>query len=387
MTKQPSFRPSSSERWIPCPGSWGLEKNLPRSESPQMLQGTGAHAVSDWVLENRTYLTNSMDGRSIGTMLKKPELKTVYIDREMIRCINAYCSYVWKLAQDYSTAIYPEQKVYLAKAPVKYGGTIDRLFLNAQLDCFIILDLKYGLKHVSAVENPQLASYALGALDMYFPRGADVPVLIIIYQPRTGGEPEQVWGTTSSYLRTHWEPKITLAMREAMSPTPTINEGDHCVWCLARKHGTCPLKAKKIASLSTINAPALMHAADKVQPQDPQTVAQLLDRVKPIKEAIKLLEDKAQAMAKGGVNIPGYRLIDRLGHTKWKHPAIALEHLKEAGFQEVDYMTESVLRSPAQIKKLAGKVSWIKANTERPVSGQKLVAEKANPDEEFEVIE
>lgn len=387
MTKQPSFRPSSSERWVPCPGSWGLEKDLPRSESPQMLQGTGAHAVSDWVFENRTYLTNSMDGRSIGTMLKKPKLKMVYIDREMIRCINAYCSFVWKLAQDYGMMIYPEQKVYLKNAPVRYGGTVDRLFISQRQDRLMVLDLKYGLKHVSAVENPQLVSYALGALDYYVPCEKDIPVHIIIYQPRSGKEPEEVWETTSDYLQTHWESKITLAMEVAMSSNPGYSEGDHCVWCLARKHGTCPLKAKKIAGLATVHAPTLMHNVDQIQPQDPQMVAQLLDRVKPIKEAIKLLEDKAQTMAEDGVNIPGYRLIDRLGHTKWKHPEIAKSHLRDAGFHSDDFMTPREFRSPAQIKKLAGKVSWIKANTERPVSGQKLVTEKANPDEDFEVIE
>ena len=386
MAKQLIFRPSSGERWIPCRGSWRLEQGLQRTESPQMLQGSGAHAISDWVFENRTYLTNSMDGRSIGTMLKKPEFKKVYIDREMIRCINAYCSYVWKLAQDYSMTVYPEQKVYLKNTPVQYGGTVDRLFLNARLDRLIVLDLKYGLKHVSAIENPQLISYALGALDQYSLSDVNIPVMIIIYQPRTGKEPEEIWETDSHYLQTHWESKITLAMEVALSSNPGYSEGDHCVWCLARKHGTCPLKAKKIASLSTVNAPALMHNVDQVQPQDPQMVAQLLDQVKPIKEAIRLLEDKAQTMAEDGVNIPGYRLIDRLGHTKWTHPTIALEHLKEAGFQEVDYMTESVLRSPAQIKKLAGKVSWIKENTERPVSGQKLVVDKDDPGEDFEVI-
>jgi hypothetical protein len=352
-----------------------------------MLQGTGGHAVSDWVHENRTYLTNSMDGRSIGTMVRKPKLKKVYIDREMIRCINAYCSYVWKLAQDYSMTVYPEQKVYLANTPVKYGGTIDRLFLGAGLDHLIVLDLKYGLKHVSAVENPQLASYALGALDQYCLPGFNIPVMIIIYQPRSGKEPEEVWETTSEYLRAHWEPKITLAMQEAMSSNPGYTEGDHCVWCLARKHGTCPLKAKKIAGLATVDAPALMHAADKVQPQDPQMVAQLLDQVKPIKEAIKLLEDKAQTLAKNGVNIPGYRLIDRLGHTKWKHPEIAKSHLRDAGFHSDDFMTPRELRSPAQITKLTGKVPWIKENTERPVSGQKLVLDRDDPDKEFEVIE
>lgn len=283
--------------------------------------------------------------------------------------------------------VYPEQRVYIANAPVKYGGTVDRLFLNARLDRLIVLDLKYGLKHVSAVENSQLASYALGALDQYSLSDVNIPVMIIIYQPRTGKGSEEVWETTSDYLRDHWEETITSAMEVAMSSNPGYSEGDHCVWCLARKHGTCPLKAKKIASLSSVNAPALMHAADQIQPQDPQTVAQLLNRVKPIKEAIKLLEGKAWTMAESGVNIPGYRLIDRLGHTKWKHPAIALEHLKEAGFEEVDYMTESVLRSPAQIKKLAGEVSWIRTNTERPVTGQKLVLDGGDPGEDFEVIE
>jgi hypothetical protein len=102
----------------------------------------------------------------------------------------------------------------------------------------LIADLKYGKgKPVSAVNNPQLAYYAVALKRM-----SDKPlqrVKVVVVQPRVPSR----WYTTVTYTLeelAQWEDRLISAGEEAMRmflglTPPRYEAGRHCWWCPARQ--------------------------------------------------------------------------------------------------------------------------------------------------------
>jgi hypothetical protein len=386
----PVFRPSGSHHWVNCAGSWALEKDKPYEETIHTLTGSAVHALSDWVHNRCEYLTSSMDGKSIGNLVGEPKYKRIYIDPEMIRGVNEYCSFIWGLQQKYKTSVWVEKKVYLNGMPegIKYGGTVDRLLIS-EYHIFIV-DLKWGTWPVEA-EHPQLISYALGALDFTGARHySDIEISMIIYQPRVNPSVKRV-KIRADKLDKVWRPRLNKAIENALKPDPDYSEGPWCKWCHGNKTRTCPLKNRRdittLNELATVRSEHINAATNKLESTDPVKIAQLLDQVKPIEKAIKTLRSRALLMAQNGVEIPGYRLIDKTGHREWTHPTGVYQMLEDSGYRQDQIMS---LNSPAKIEKLVGKQNWISEYTWRPSRGKKLDVDKqitVEASEDFEVIE
>ena len=200
--------PSSSARWLTCPGSIQLEEKLvaqkkikQRSDpSKYAAEGTVVHEILEICTDE--YIDTGVFGkplRFLGSIMEADGFKFTVI-QEMVDCVDLAIDYIQgKLDHlDYDRVeVMSEQWVSLESfnIPGLEGGTSDIVilyYINDKVEDIEIFDYKHGSGvYVSAKDNTQALCYAVGTLlqlDLY-----DSPpeiVTMTICQPRVHGIPE-----------------------------------------------------------------------------------------------------------------------------------------------------------------------------------------------------
>lgn len=342
---------SASSRLWACPGSLRLSSSI---ESPPpgaaARWGTACHELSEHCLKtgfDAIELVNRIEfERKIGHPL----------DEEMAETAQVYIDYVRDLMKA-AEWVKIEQRFSLdtLKPPFDAGGTADAVAYFADLKMLEVVDLKGGRGVVvEVVGNPQLRTYALGAL-LANP-GLDVDkVQVTIVQPRAPHKDGQVRSELFHVADlTEWTMDLMAAMTAAAKPDATLVPGDQCRFCPAA--GVCPALAEKAQAEAHVWFDDLgkPNTPDKLMPED---IAKILDNADLIQDWLNAVRAYAHAQAESGVVIPGYHLAEKRATRKWKDDVE--KRVREILFLEADLASEEVetrkLKSPAQIEKLIGK--------------------------------
>lgn len=162
MTTHTLYSASSLDRLAICPPSARLSQDIPETQSKDAERGTRIHAIGEMLLTGE-------DHNIIG------------IDLEELEIANGYAEYVWETAGE-TGAIYVEESFHdaLAFYHPHLGGTADAVCVVGR-DLHII-DLKTGRNPIDALENKQMLTYGLGALQKHGINKFD-NVHLHIYQP------------------------------------------------------------------------------------------------------------------------------------------------------------------------------------------------------------
>jgi len=166
---------SSSHRWIPCPPSAKLEENFENKDSIFAAEGTVAHALAEYKLK-----------KYLGIKSQKP--KSEFDERELEYYTDIYFDYGCELiaeakARSKDPIILVEKKLDFSNCVPKGFGTGDLVIVADKI--LDIMDLKYGKGvEVSAVNNPQMMLYAIGALNLFDSLYDIEKVRMTICQPR-----------------------------------------------------------------------------------------------------------------------------------------------------------------------------------------------------------
>jgi len=86
---------------------------------------------------------------------------------------------------------------------------------------------------------------------------------------------------------------------------------------------------------------------DSTLPTDMQTVADLLASIPMVKERIRAVEEYAYEQAKRGIEVPGYKIVDKMARRQWKAPDVVVMWAKGQG---IDPYGEPPILSPAQME-------------------------------------
>lgn len=337
--------PSSSERWIKCPGSVRLSdvalaegRIKPAGETAFSREGSIAHALADQVL------TNGGDAFEYeGKQL--PDYPDHTIERDMCTHVQAYVDFVKLEASGKNCELRVEQRVEFTDWVPDGYGTSDAVIIGPnKITC---IDLKYGKGvKVDAFENTQAILYALGAWQglKKSERKGIKAVRMVIYQPRLDHVDE--WEIdTDSLLR--WGERIAQAAEEAQLDDARIVAGDgQCRWCPVAPicKANYELLHKVVGDDFDNLTPANLLSDDDLR--------KALDAKASIVAWLSAVEDHVKAHLESGQAFPGFKLVRGRSVRAWKDEGEAADTL-EMLLDDAAY--ERKLLTPAKAEKVLGK--------------------------------
>ncbi len=160
---------SKFESIMLCPGKIVLEEGKPNSTSKYAAEGTAAHQVLTWALQEERP-AHAYIGRVI-----EADGFIFEVDQDMANHVQVCVDYANDLKGDDGT-IFADIRVnyssYLDTPEHEAWGTAD--VIVARGTELIVVDFKYGMGvEVDAEKNPQMSLYGLGALQAYHGLVAD----------------------------------------------------------------------------------------------------------------------------------------------------------------------------------------------------------------------
>lgn len=337
---------SGAKKWINCPGSIQLEENFEDKPSQFAEEGTNAHALGEAKIRlatkeyNRTKYHNA--------------IRNLEITEDMEDYAESYKNYV---IERYNSALQKtpdailmlEQRLDFSKYVPDGFGTGDAVIIaEGKLE---IIDLKYGKGvKVSAVDNPQLRLYALGAYEAFDMLYGFDTVEMTIYQPRL----DNISSENISVAK-------LLEWGESVKKAAQLANDDSVIKCVAGKHcdtGFC--KARPVCrayaeerqkmAVYDFKPPAMLTVAE---------IADIIEQSASLEKWAKLVCDYALEQAyKHGVEYPGYKVVEGRSNRKYSKPdSEVAKILTDNGYQESDILVHK-LKGITDIEKLLGKKTF-----------------------------
>ena len=358
MAAHALLSPSAAERWINCPASVFLNKDIPDEGSVYADEGTAAHTIME--LAGKEYF-KGFEFDSIKTtlalklaemMTRGPQGKFTITDAwadEVINCARVWLTELDKVCGGFPDYVAFETRVNSVEIPNgSMGGTADCLMLVG--GTLHVFDYKHGQGvPVSAENNPQLSLYGY----MAYMSHIDLPVKNIelhIVQPRADNT--NAWKTSVEHLCT-WFDEIVQPQAErviSICETGKYTLEDFtvtksgCRFCKAK--AACPAMTREVST--ELDLPRVLTVPDSTE-----KLARLLD-FKPVAEAyFDAVEKKVFDLLSNGQSVPGFKLVSgRPGNRKWTDSAQALDELKKAKLKMSEYYKTPEVISPSQAEKL-----------------------------------
>lgn len=339
--KHALLSPSSAARWMRCPASVVVTRDVPEDSSPYAIEGTCAHRLAELML-------NGAEGFPADEAAK---VISAGVDPDsLVEPVRVYVDYVRSLGSEIVTEVSLDIS-HITKEPEARGTSDAVVFSEGVLH---VCDLKYGKgEAVFAEENPQLAIYAGAALASFDFLGEIREVCMHIVQPRLNNV--SVWRVSVDELMTFLA-GVTIAgsrclrlLDENQDPNTVPAEffqpsAKACRFC--RNRGKCTSLAKYALSVAGLELPATLKASLGAQ------LAYILDLKGLIKTWMGEVEAAAHAALLEGREVPGYKLVEgRTGSRKWTDESKA-EKLLKAWKVPADFRYIKSLISPTQAEKL-----------------------------------
>lgn len=355
---------SSASRWLKCTAAPRFEEGLPENTSEYAEEGRLAHAIGELkVLKKCT----PMSTRTYNTRLNKLKKNPLY-DPEMDKTMDLYLEHITEQVMDYDSAptVAVEVRVDFSDYVPEGFGTCDCCIIGG--DLLSITDYKHGKGvPVSAVGNPQMKLYALGALRRYAAVFGDTikRVRMTIDQPRLDSYTTDE--ITVEELRA-WGESIKPIAQRAFSGLGEFVPGDHCRFC--RGKAQCRARANVNTALEDFKdcvpagaweekAEAHVAAGGVVNGTPPPLltdaeIGDLLERGAHLVQWYKDLEEYATEALKNGKEIPGWKLVAGRSNRTFTDQDAAIQAVIAAGYDEA-LVYDRKPKTLSELEKLMGK--------------------------------
>lgn len=354
--------------------------------------GTAGHQIAERCLR---------EGREpiefLGT-IEKTKAHNITVDEELVRSVEEYVDYCRGLIGP-CTEYWLEERFVLDKLdpPFEAGGTGDFVAYFEAEKRLEIVDFKNGRGVVDAEGNPQLRTYALGAMLAH--PGLDIDhVTVTIVQPRAAHKDGRIRSETIHVIDlAEWSADLVAAMKRSKQAMDEYDAAGgnavlldewsdkwlrpgKCTFCPVE--GSCPALRKQALDVAALwfddmSEPRIGNSALET---DPESVARDLDMIPMLEDWIKARRALAHTMAEQGQKLPcadgeEYYLADKIGNRKWTDEAALAAAMGKAGLSDDDIYAEPKLKSPAALEKVLGakRKALIEPFVERPVTGTNLV--------------
>ena len=354
---------SSASRWLVCTAAPRFEERLPERTSEYAEEGRLAHAIGELKVTKKC---TPMSTRTYNTRLNKLKKDPLYTP-EMDKTTDLYLEHITEQVMAYDTAptVAVEVQVDFSDYVPEGFGTCDCCIIGG--DLLSIVDYKHGKGvPVSAVGNPQMRLYALGALHRYAPVFGDTikRVRMTIDQPRLDSYTTDE--ITVDELRA-WGESIKPIAQKAFSGLGEFVPGDHCRFC--RGKAQCRARANINTALEDFKdcvplgrSPAMQADYDTTgfKPVNALTDAEignLLERGAHLVQWYKDLETYATEALLAGKVIPGWKLVAGRSNRAFTDQDAAIQAVIAAGYDEALVYDRKPKTLP-ELEKLMGKAEF-----------------------------
>lgn len=373
MSNHSRLSPSSAHRWMLCPGSVREEAKYPDKPSGEAaIDGTHSHTLLELCVKGPEVLDPNT---FVGHSLEDHEGPFV-VDDERAARVKVATDYVIQRKQELGTvSVRSEEQVdpagYIGRDDMK--GTADVQLIGENL--IEIIDYKDGMTPVLALNNPQLITYAIGAIMPYRTGSMEFPfgtVKVTIVQPKLGVMGKEVISSHEYSLPEllDWARELRDRAAATDDPNAPLVAGEsQCKWCDAK--GNCSAQAgnalEKAQVLFGDNMAEQSANRDPNQLDDSQLVG-IIEAAPLIKEFLVAVEAEAMRRMETGQVVPGLKIVRGRGSRKWNIPDEELEtKLKGMGVPKASIYTQKII-SPAQAEKL----KWTKKGEPAKLSAKQL---------------
>ncbi|WP_342416247.1 DUF2800 domain-containing protein [Paenibacillus sp. FSL R10-2782] len=293
---------SKASQWINCPPSARLQESVPDKRSAYADEGTAAHELSEIKLRRRILPCDSKERKRLDKELTKIKASEYY-NPEMENATDDYVEVVEERfmaakARSADALVLLEERLdYTAWVPDGFGTGDVVLIADGVME---IIDLKYGKGvPVSAIGNPQMRIYALGAYDAYSYLYDIHEIHMTIVQPRLDSVSTD--SIQVDELLEWAETVVRPAAALAFAGEGDFTAGDHCRWCKVK--GKCRARADA-------NMAALAHEFKDPALLSLDEVSSILFIADQLSTWAKDVKDYAFDQAKNGQAIPAWKLVE-----------------------------------------------------------------------------
>lgn len=354
------FNPSGEDTWMVCAPALAMQRGLPNKSSQYADEGTDAHTLfADCLTLDVDAKEFIGDTLALGSIVTDDFAAAVQISVGIVRAHVV----VWEVL-GYTVRLEVEQRVPIGHLTGEEDaeGTSD-VVLIATKDTDIkieVFDLKFGQGvEVSAVDNRQLRTYALGALKKFDIWPSEIE--LVITQPRVSETPSE-WkvepealdefaieiGVAAAKARAYFDIPITQIGLEEFTPGEK-----QCRFCRAKTEGICHGLASHVESTISRKFESLEESSIPTY-TEPLTIADLgalFPKLEAVEMWAKAIRGKVAALLTAGLKVPNAKLVKgRKGARKWVDEKEA-EALFKAMRLKHDQMYDYALTSPTVLEK------------------------------------
>lgn len=319
MTKHALLSASSSHRWLACPPSARFCENYEDKSSDYAAEGTDAHTLCEYKLR-----------RALGEAAKNPTPNFEYYGSEMENCANEYAEYVMELYEEIKKIC--SAPVVLIEQRLDYSRFVESGFGTG--DCVIVgdgtlyvVDYKHGKGvEVSAIENPQMMCYALGALELFDSLYDIETVTMTIFQPRR--ENVSVFTMQKADLYSWAETVLAPTAKLAFAGEGEFCAGEHCQFCKA--NAECRKRAEynlEFAQYDFRPDPTLEY----------DEIAVILAKADELAAWAEDIKEYALQQAISGKEWPGWKLVEGRSNHKYTNETAVAETVMKAGLDPYEH--------------------------------------------------
>ena len=339
--KHALLSPSAAHRWMNCTAAPLLEKDVEDKGSTFAEEGTLAHAYCAKKLKEFLGLSVDEEKAEIA------QLDEQYHSGEMDEYTDTYKTIVLEKfnvarAKTKDAQLLVEVKLDFSHYVPDAFGTSDAIIIADGV--MEVIDFKYGKGvKVSAVENPQMMIYALGAWDLFNFEYDIRKVRMTIVQPRIDNlsEFELDAADLINWAVDELQPKANEAYAGGKQ-----KPGNWCQFCKVKAN------CKALSSMCI--------EAQQANP-DPRKISKevmestILPLLSTFKTWLTGVEEYSLEQALSGVQYQGFKIVEGRSIRKITNPTAVMELLGKEGFTKESYIKPTELRSITDLEKLIGK--------------------------------
>ena len=334
--------PSAAHRWLNCTAAPRLEENIADSGSTFAEEGTLAHAYCAKHLKGFLGLPTADEDAEIKQLFDK------YHTGEMDEYTDTYKTIVLEKynaarAKTPDAQLLVEVKLDFSEWMPEAFGTADAVIIaDGTME---IIDFKYGKGvKVSAVKNPQMQIYALGAYSQFSFEYNIQRVRMTIVQPRIDNLSEYELSTVDLLAWATYQ--LMPKAKEAFEGKGHQMPGEWCQFCKVK--ATC----KALADLTF--AAVEQHPVPKtISPEE--MASRVLPMLDTIKTWIKGVDEYTLEQALNGQKYQGFKLVAGRSVRKITDQEAVMGALSKAEFAEDAYMKPRELKTITDLEKIIGK--------------------------------